>query len=249
MKISLSRRGFLQTAGAGTVTMWIPNHASGYTAAEMREKAAAGSTGRRLEVGARHAGAVRRSRQDGSEPGDDAAEARRQAPGSPAGRTRRRTSARRSRSCSWRPGAIGICTAKVSEAEALFANGIEKILMTTCERVGEQDSPRDEDSQGATATFIQAVDNPQNAQDLSDAAKEAGIVADVVIDVAVGTRSRHAGRRTGARAGAAGRQAAEPEAARDDQLRRQRPAHQGIHEARRGDAQAIRAVAARPSRR
>ena len=32
MKRSLSRRGFLQTAGAGTVTMWIPNHASGYTA-------------------------------------------------------------------------------------------------------------------------------------------------------------------------------------------------------------------------
>src|SRR5881396_1155425 len=43
MKRSLSRRGFLQTAGAGTVTMWIPNHASGYTAADMRAKAAGGS--------------------------------------------------------------------------------------------------------------------------------------------------------------------------------------------------------------
>src|SRR5690349_14000859 len=28
-------------------------------------------------------------------------------------------------------GSIGICTAKVSEAEALFAGGIDKILMTT----------------------------------------------------------------------------------------------------------------------
>ena len=28
-------------------------------------------------------------------------------------------------------GAIGVCTAKVSEAEALFANGVEQILMTT----------------------------------------------------------------------------------------------------------------------
>ena len=37
--------------------------------------------------------------------------------------------------------------------------------------------------------FIQAVDYEQNARDLNDAAKEAGIVADVVIDVAVGTRS------------------------------------------------------------
>ena len=37
--------------------------------------------------------------------------------------------------------------------------------------------------------FIQAVDYPENARDLSAAAKEAGVVADVVIDVAVGTRS------------------------------------------------------------
>jgi D-serine deaminase-like pyridoxal phosphate-dependent protein len=37
--------------------------------------------------------------------------------------------------------------------------------------------------------FIQAVDEEQNARDLSAAAKEAGVVADVVIDVAVGTRS------------------------------------------------------------
>ena len=37
--------------------------------------------------------------------------------------------------------------------------------------------------------FIQAVDYPQNARDLSDAAKAAGVTADVVIDVAIGTRS------------------------------------------------------------
>src|SRR3981081_3526649 len=29
-------------------------------------------------------------------------------------------------------GSIGVCTAKISEAEALFANGVDKILMTTC---------------------------------------------------------------------------------------------------------------------
>jgi D-serine deaminase-like pyridoxal phosphate-dependent protein len=38
-------------------------------------------------------------------------------------------------------------------------------------------------------TFIHAVDEEQNARDLSAAAKEAGVVADVVIDVAVGTRT------------------------------------------------------------
>ena len=41
----------------------------------------------------------------------------------------------------------------------------------------------------AHPNFIQAVDEEQNARDLSAAAKEAGVVADVVIDVAVGTRS------------------------------------------------------------
>ena len=37
-----SRRRFLQTAGAGGITMWIPTGANGYTADEMRAKAAAG---------------------------------------------------------------------------------------------------------------------------------------------------------------------------------------------------------------
>jgi D-serine deaminase-like pyridoxal phosphate-dependent protein len=41
----------------------------------------------------------------------------------------------------------------------------------------------------ANPQFIQAVDHPQNARDLNDAAREAGIVADVVVDVAIGTRS------------------------------------------------------------
>jgi D-serine deaminase-like pyridoxal phosphate-dependent protein len=41
----------------------------------------------------------------------------------------------------------------------------------------------------AHPAFIQAVDEEQNARDLSAAAREAGVVADVVIDVAVGARS------------------------------------------------------------
>jgi len=85
-------------------------------------------------------------------------------------------------------GSIGICTAKVSEAEAMFANGIEKILMTTC-NVSPNKIRRAMKIRKVNPHFIQAVDNPENARDLSDAAKEAGVVADVVIDVAVGTRS------------------------------------------------------------
>src|SRR6185503_21323066 len=80
-------------------------------------------------------------------------------------------------------GSIGVCTAKVSEAEALFANGIDKILMTTC-NVSASKIRRAMKIAKANKNFIQAVDNPRNAQDLSDAAKEAGITAPVVVDVA-----------------------------------------------------------------
>ncbi len=85
-------------------------------------------------------------------------------------------------------GSIGVCTAKVSEAEALFAGGVEPILMTTA-NVTTNKIRRAMRIRKANPRFIQAVDNPQNARDLSDAAREAGIVADVVVDVAVGTRS------------------------------------------------------------
>jgi D-serine deaminase-like pyridoxal phosphate-dependent protein len=85
-------------------------------------------------------------------------------------------------------GAIGICTAKVSEAEALMDAGIEKICMTTSNpspsKIRRAMRLRKKSNQ-----FIQAVDEERNARDLSAAAKEAGVVADVVIDVAVGTRS------------------------------------------------------------
>jgi 3-hydroxy-D-aspartate aldolase len=85
-------------------------------------------------------------------------------------------------------GAIGVCTAKVSEAEALFAGGIDRILMTTA-NVTPTKIRRAMQIRKANASFIQAVDYPPNARDLDDAAREAGVVADVVVDVAIGTRS------------------------------------------------------------
>lgn len=85
-------------------------------------------------------------------------------------------------------GAIGICTAKISEAEALMDAGIDKICMTTSNpspsKIRRAMRLRKKSNQ-----FIQAVDEEQNARHLSDAAKEARVIADVVIDVAVGTRS------------------------------------------------------------
>jgi len=85
-------------------------------------------------------------------------------------------------------GAIGICTAKVSEAEALFAEGIDKLLMTTA-NLPPAKIRRAMELRKRCPGFVQAVDYAQNAADLNDAAKAAGIVADVVIDVAVGTRT------------------------------------------------------------
>jgi D-serine deaminase-like pyridoxal phosphate-dependent protein len=85
-------------------------------------------------------------------------------------------------------GSIGICAAKVSEAEVFSANGIGPILMTTS-NVTPNKIRRAMAIRAANPQFIQAVDYPQNARDLNDAAQEAGIVADVVVDVAIGTRS------------------------------------------------------------
>jgi len=85
-------------------------------------------------------------------------------------------------------GAVGICTAKLGEAEALAAQGIDRICMTTS-NLSPQKIRRAMQLRKKSAQFIQATDTDQNARDLSAAAKEAGVTADVVIDVAVGTRS------------------------------------------------------------
>ena len=85
-------------------------------------------------------------------------------------------------------GSIGICCAKLSEAEALAANGVDKILMTTC-NVSKGKIQRAMQLRKKQSNFIQAVDYGPNARDLNDAAKEARVVADVVIDVAVGSRT------------------------------------------------------------
>jgi D-serine deaminase-like pyridoxal phosphate-dependent protein len=85
-------------------------------------------------------------------------------------------------------GSIGICCAKLTEAEAMAAAGIDKIMMTTS-NPSVAKVRRAMQLRKKHPNFIQAVDEEKNARDLQDAAKEAGIVADVVIDVAVGTRS------------------------------------------------------------
>lgn len=85
-------------------------------------------------------------------------------------------------------GAIGICASKLSESEVFLNNGISNVLMTgvniTAPKVKHAMELRKK-----YPGFIQAVDNLQNAEDLQDAAKAAGVTADVVVDIDVIKRS------------------------------------------------------------
>jgi D-serine deaminase-like pyridoxal phosphate-dependent protein len=182
-----SRRVFLAGAAAASATLWIPKPVKGYTAAEMRGMAA-GQAVRPgiskwdldtpalcvdLDVLERNIGRMQAAlKKNGTF-------------SRPHAKTHKSAAIAKYQLAT---GSIGVCCAKVSEAEALHAEGVSPILMTT-----SNPSPskirRAMAIARADRTFIQAVDEERNARDLSEAAREAVIVADVVIDVAVGTRS------------------------------------------------------------
>ena len=79
-------------------------------------------------------------------------------------------------------GAVGICTAKVSEAEVMYRNGVEEILMTTT-NVTPAKINRAMALAEVCPGFIQATDSRDNAGRLSEAAAARNLVADVVVDV------------------------------------------------------------------
>jgi D-serine deaminase-like pyridoxal phosphate-dependent protein len=180
----MSRRNFLMTSGAATV--WASGTARGYTSAEMRARSAAtdlsGVSKWDLDTPALCVDLDKLER-------NLATMRQNLAPLKVASRPHAKT-----HKCpaiaklQLADGSIGICTAKISEAEVFSANGIEPILMTTA-NVTANKIRRAMAIRKANRQFIQAVDYAQNALELNDAAKEAGISADVVIDVAIGTRS------------------------------------------------------------
>ena len=188
---SVSRRRFIQTAGAATV--WVPTSVKGSIGAEM------GS------VSAPHAFQIGVSKWDLDTPALcvdlDALEAnlttmqRTMSSNGIASRPHAKTHkcpaiARLQRES----GSVGICTAKVSEAEAMFEHGIDQILMTTT-NVTPFKIERAMNLRKWCSGFVQATDTLANARLLSEAAQAAGIVADVVVDVDSG------GHRTGITAG------------------------------------------------
>lgn len=83
-------------------------------------------------------------------------------------------------------GAVGVCTAKVSEAEAMVEHGIDRVLMTTS-NVTPLKIRRAVELSRRSEEVVHAVDAEANARDLSEAAREAGVAAGVVVDVDPGT--------------------------------------------------------------
>lgn len=198
MTMPFSRRDFLQAAGVGAgAAVWAPSAAHGYSGAELARRAAqAGGELTALGV----------SMWDLDTPALvvdlDALEAN--------VATMQRTVARNG--IASRPhakthkcpaiarmqldtGSVGICVAKVSEAQVLFDHGVEKLLMTTS-NVTPLKIRRAMNLRKWCGDFIQATDTAANARDLSEAAQAAGVVADVVVDVDPG------GHRTGVTPGA-----------------------------------------------
>jgi 3-hydroxy-D-aspartate aldolase len=167
--------------------MYVPKPVNGYTGAEMRALAAEG----RLEVGVSKweldtpALCVDLDRMEANIAKMQAIVKRNGIATRPHAKTHKCAAIAK---LQLQAGAIGICTAKVSEAEALLDAGIDRICMTTS-NPSKNKIRRAMRLRQRSSQFIQAVDEEQNARDLSDAAEEAGVVADVVIDIAVGTRT------------------------------------------------------------
>jgi D-serine deaminase-like pyridoxal phosphate-dependent protein len=85
-------------------------------------------------------------------------------------------------------GAAGACAAKLSEAEVFAQHGIRGLLVTTAV-VGKYKVERAVRLAKLAPDTMFVVDNTQNAADLNDAARAAGIKLNLCIDLLVGNRT------------------------------------------------------------
>ena len=91
-------------------------------------------------------------------------------------------------------GAVGVCVAKVGEAEVMATAGVRNLLITT-EVVGEEKIGRLLKVLDKSPETLAVVDNAENIRELAGAMGRAGKVLNVLVDVEVG------GRRTGVEPG------------------------------------------------
>ncbi len=193
MTDSFSRRHFLHAAGAGAAAVWIPKPVKGYTSVELSQQASGG----RLATGISKWDldtpclCVDLDRLENNLDRMQTTVARNGIASRPHVKTHKCPAIARLQIAT---GSVGICTAKISEAEVMFEHGLEQILMTTV-NVTPPKIRRAMQLRQWCAGFIQAVDTPANAHELSAAATEAGVTADIVVDIDPG------GHRTGITAG------------------------------------------------
>jgi D-serine deaminase-like pyridoxal phosphate-dependent protein len=181
-----SRRHFIGSTAASAATLWIPSSVRGYTAAEMRARAADdalnGVSKWDLDTPAL---CVDLDKLEQNIATMRARLADKKVASRPHAKTHKCPAIAKLQMSG---GSIGICAAKISEAEVFAASGIDRILMTTA-NVTPAKIRRAMQIRKKTPHLIQAVDTLQNARELSDAAKEARVTADVVVDIAVGQRT------------------------------------------------------------
>ena len=75
-------------------------------------------------------------------------------------------------------GSVGICSAKISEAEVMYQNGLDEILLTTT-NVTPTKIKRAMNLAENCPGLVQATDSPENARLLSEAATAMGITANI----------------------------------------------------------------------
>ena len=182
-----SRRAFLSSAGTLSAYFWIPKAVKGYTEPEMRamaidDRVRSGVSKWDLDTPALCVDLDKMERNISTM---QAALKKYGISSRPHAKTHKCAAIARYQLDT---GSIGICCAKLTEAEAMVAKGVDRICMTTA-NPSVSKIRRAMRIRKSHPNFIQAVDEEVNARDLSAAAREAGVVADVVIDAAVGTRS------------------------------------------------------------
>ena len=192
-------------------------------------------------MGPRHAGALRRSRQAGSEPGDDEGET---------GRDRHRDAAAREdpqvsghRQAAARRGRHRRLHREGQRGGGALRERRRQDPDDDLERDDEQDPPRHEDSEDKPQLHPGRRLRAQRPR-IERRRQGSGRRRRRRHRRGRGNTKRRACRGAGARGRAARRQAAEPEAPRHHQLRRWRAAHQGILDAPRAHAAEFPAVGA-----
>jgi 3-hydroxy-D-aspartate aldolase len=182
-----SRRSFLQTAGLSAASVWIPHEVSGYSIADLQpwledDRLQIGVSRWELETPAL---CLDLDALDRNLARMQAALASTGIASRPHAKTHKCPAIAR---LQMRSGAVGICAAKLGEAEVMLRHGLEQVLLTTV-NVTPTKIRRAMALRRWHEGFIQTVDNARNAEYLSDAALEAGVIADVLVDVSPGTRT------------------------------------------------------------